>query len=160
MKKILLTAVCATVLTLSAGFADAQPAPAEVPMGPGPVRMHEPLSERLNLTDEQKQQAEKIREEGRKKMEPLMQERKLLREEMEQVRKENMEEFEKILTPEQKKVFDEMKQHKGPKPPRPGDHRRPGPKHHPRHEAPLPGDEPMPPIPGNEPMPPEPLEGE
>ncbi len=144
MKKILLTAVCATVLTLSATCAAAQPAPAEVPMG---VRMEEPLAKRLNLTEEQKQQAEKIREEGRKKMEPLMNERKLLREEMEQVRKENMEEFEKILTPEQKKIFDEMKQHKGPKPPRPGDHRRLGPKHHPRHETPMPGDEPMPPAP-------------
>ena len=144
MKKILLTTVCATVLTLSATCAAAQPAPAEVPMG---VRMEEPLAKRLNLTEDQKQQAEKIREEGRKKMEPLMNERKLLREEMEQVRKENMEEFEKILTPEQKKIFDEMKQHKGPKPPRLGDHRRLGPKHHPRHEAPLPGDEPMPPAP-------------
>ena len=151
MKKILLTAVCATVLTLSAGWAAAEPLPNEAPMGPGPVRMEEPLAKRLNLTEEQKQQAEKIREEGRKKMEPLMQERKLLREEMEQVRKENMEEFEKILTPEQKKIFDEMKQHKGPKPPRPGDHRRLGPKHHPRHEAPMPGDEPLPP---------EPVEGE
>ena len=78
-----------------------------------------------------------------------MHERKLLREEMEEVRKENMEDFEKILTPEQKKIFDEMKQHKGPKPPRPGKHRRPGPRpdHYPEHPAPLPGDGPVRPEP-------------
>lgn len=153
MKKMLLTAVCASVLTFGAGLAAAEPLPNKAPMEPGPVRMEEPLAKKLNLTEEQKQQAEKIREDGRKKMEPLMHERKLLREEMEQVRKENMEEFEKILTPEQKKIFDEMKQHKGPKHPRLGKHPRKGPRpgHQPKHPAPMPGDEPLPP---------EPIEGE
>ena len=117
MKKMLLTAVCAGVLYV-AGVAvvDAKPLPL-APDGEGPkleMKIRQPLAEKLKLTDEQKAQADKIREDGRKKMKPLIEERKELRKKMDAVRKANMEEFEKILTPEQKKAFDEMKKHKRP----------------------------------------------
>lgn len=74
------------------------------------MKMHEHFAEKLNLTAEQKAQADKIREDGRKKMEPLMQEGKVLYEKMEKIRKENMDEFEKILTKEQKAEFVKMKE--------------------------------------------------
>ena len=99
------------------------------------MKMRKTLAERLNLTDEQREQADKIREEGRVKMKPLIEEQKELHKQMNEVRKANLEEFEKILTPEQKKAFDEMKKHKrphpgmrpGPKGPKPGKHHRPKP---------------------------------
>ena len=77
-------------------------------------KMAKKMAEKLNLTTEQQEQAAKIRQEGRKKIEPLMKEMKDLREKIDAERRANMEEFEKILTPEQKKSFDEMKT-KGPK---------------------------------------------
>ena len=79
----------------------------------------------------------------------------MMREKMDAVRKANMEEFEKILTPEQKKVFDEMKMRKGPRPgPRPGKHhRRPEPM--PRHHG---GDMPPVPAPEDDILAPEPAE--
>ena len=132
------------------------------------MRDRKPLSEKLNLTDEQKAQADKIREEGREKMKPLMDEQRVLREKMDVVRKANMEEFEKILTPEQKKVFDEMKMRKDPRPgPRPGKHHRrpePMPRHHggdmpPVDEFdPVPGDMPPVPAPEDDILAPEPVE--
>ena len=73
------------------------------------MREHKPLEDKLNLTDEQKEQAKKIHEQGRKEIEPLMNEMKDLREKMDELRKKNMEEFEKILTPEQKAELDNMK---------------------------------------------------
>jgi len=137
MKKILLTAVCATVLTFGAFGAQAQGAPEDMPLPPPHEmnmekihkkmeKMHEEMSKKLaedlSLSDEQKVQAEKIREAGHAKMKPLMEERKALHEKMDSLRKANMEEFEKILTPEQKKKFEEIKaKHK--------EHKF-GPKHH------------------------------
>lgn len=77
-------------------------------------KMAKKMAEKLNLTKEQQEQAAKIRQEGRKKIEPLMKEMKDLREKIDTERRANMEEFENILTPEQKKSFDEIKA-KGPK---------------------------------------------
>lgn len=75
-------------------------------------KMSEKIAKDLNLTEEQQAKAKEIREEGRKDIEPLMQEMKDLREKMDTKRKANMEEFEKILTPEQKAKFEEMKNKK------------------------------------------------
>ena len=77
-------------------------------------KMAKRMAKKLNLTEEQQEKASKIRQEGQKKIEPLMDEMKTLREKIDIERKANMEEFEKILTPEQKKIFNEMKE-KGPR---------------------------------------------
>lgn len=115
MKKLILASICASMLVLS-GAATAQEKHSLGNMPPKhELKMHENLAQKLNLTDEQKAQADKIREEGRKKMEPLMQEKKTLHEKMDKLRKENMEEFEKILTPEQKETFAKFKEeHRAP----------------------------------------------
>lgn len=110
MKRLLLTAVCVSLLSVNVNalakdshHKDAEPARRE-------MAMREDLAKKLNLTDEQKEQADKIREEGRKKMEPLMKEKKELRKKMDKLRKENMEDFEEILTPEQKAEFAKIKE--------------------------------------------------
>lgn len=148
MKKWLLVAVGISFIGGGILNANAEPLP-PVPEAGRPkaeMRMRKPLADKLNLTEEQREQADKIREDGRAKMKPLIEEQKELRKQMDEVRKANMEEFEKILTPEQKKVFDEMKKHKkpwpgmhpGPKGPKPGKHHRPGPKPEPDDELPPP----------------------
>ena len=118
MKKILLSAVCVSVLTFGALVVGAQEGADSRPLPPPPHEMnlqehHEKMSQKLaedlGLSDEQKSQADKIREEGRKKMEPLMKEKKILHQKMDAVRKSNMEDFEKILTPEQRQKFSEIK---------------------------------------------------
>ena len=76
-------------------------------------KMAKKMATDLNMTEEQQAQAKKIREDGRIKIKPLMDQMKDLREKIDTERRANMEEFEKILTPEQKKKFDEMKE-KGP----------------------------------------------
>ena len=133
MKNILLSAVCASVLVVGAFAVRAQGTPDAGMMPPPPPyemnmekfhekmgkkheEMSKKLAEDLGLSDEQKAQADKIREEGHAKMEPLMQECKALHEKMDALRKANMEEFEKILTPEQKAKFEAIKvKHKGRK---------------------------------------------
>lgn len=110
MKKTILTVVCATVLSMGSFNVYAHiPHPVDKMPPRHEMRGPKDFAKELNLTDEQKVQADKIREEGRKKMEPLMQERKALHDKMEGVRKENMAEFEKILTPEQKEKFENIK---------------------------------------------------
>ena len=74
-----------------------------------PEVMEAKLADKLGLSSEQREKAKAIREAGHKKIKPLMQEMKTLREKMDKLRHENMEEFEKILTPEQKNKFKEMK---------------------------------------------------
>ncbi len=70
---------------------------------------HERFAKELGLTDEQKAQAEKIRQAGREKMKPLKEKMDALHKEMDELRKENMNEFEKILTPEQQTKLKDMK---------------------------------------------------
>ena len=72
-------------------------------------KFEERMAEKLNLTEEQKAQAEKINDEGREKMKPLMDQMKEIRKQMDEIRQDNMEQFEAILTPEQKTAFDNMK---------------------------------------------------
>lgn len=78
------------------------------------------LAADLELTDEQKAQAEKIRQQGHEKIAPLMDQMMSLRQKIDQERRDNMQEFEKILTPEQKEKFELLKHrerrfHEGPK---------------------------------------------
>lgn len=114
MKRLILASVCVSLLTFSnAALADGQ-RPFDDMRPRHEMKIHEDLAQRLNLTDEQKAKADKIREDGRKQMEPLMQERKALHQKMEKLRKENMEEFEKILTPEQKEAFAKFKEEHRP----------------------------------------------
>lgn len=68
------------------------------------------LAEELNLSDEQKEMAKKIREDGHKKAEPLMKQMKEIRTQLDNLRKENMKEFEKILTKEQLDKFEKIKE--------------------------------------------------
>ena len=115
MKKMLLLAVCAVVL--SGGVVNAKEHREDFDKRPPieEIKKHEEMfAQKLGLSEEQKQKAEDLRKEGRKKMEPLMKQKRELHEKMEKLRKENMEEFEKILTDEQKTKLKEMKkEHKG-----------------------------------------------
>lgn len=72
-------------------------------------RMAKKMAKDLNLTEEQQKQAEKIRADGQEKINPLMKEMRKIRLEIDKIRKENMAEFEKILTPDQKTKFDQIK---------------------------------------------------
>ncbi len=134
MKKFLLSAVCASVLTLSSFSVNAQETD-DMPLPPPPhheemlphggkpaprphmirekaMRHHDRFAQELGLSEEQKAEAKKIREEGREKVGPLMEEMKQLRQKMDELRKQNMEEFEKILTPEQKSKLEQIKAEK------------------------------------------------
>lgn len=136
MKKTFLTMCCAAALLMgtSASFAQERDMPLPPPHHPehaidaprphmpphewkkGPKfdkefrkEMSDKFAEKLGLTEEQKAEAEKLREANRAKMEPLMKQADELRQKMDEIRKQNMEDFEKILTPEQKQKLDEMK---------------------------------------------------
>lgn len=132
MKKVLMTAVCLTVLGLgavnvsaddvkdvSADMPKAEMMKADVNMKrPHRKNMEDRLAERLKLTDEQKKQSEEIRKAGREKMKPLIEESKKISEKMKEIRSQNMQEFEKILTDEQKVEFKKFQEErKGPRRP-------------------------------------------
>lgn len=141
MNKTYLSLLCAGAVLVGTGyvFADedmmAPPPPPHEEIGHpaqhnrlerGPkMRGPERLDEELKLTDEQKAQAKKIREEGREKVKPLFEEMKQIREKMDKLREENMKEFENILTPEQKAQLEKIKaRHHGER-----NHERKGPHH-------------------------------
>ncbi len=116
MKKTWLTMLAAGAIMCSPIMAFAQKG--ELPPPPPPHEdarpemkkdHHDRFAKELGLTDEQKAQAEKIRQAGRKKMKPLMEKMKALHKEMDELRKENMREFEKILTPDQQAKLKDMK---------------------------------------------------
>lgn len=114
MKKVMLTAVCMSVLLGGALCADAKDNEHKFDKRP-PIEMvkhQEKLAEKLKLSEEQKEKADEIRRDGRKKMKPLMEQKKELHEKMDKLRKENMQEFEKILTDEQKEEFKKMRKHR------------------------------------------------
>ncbi|MBQ7659924.1 MAG: Spy/CpxP family protein refolding chaperone [Alphaproteobacteria bacterium] len=121
---------------MCANTAGAQDMPAQMPAAERQFdheqmrqKMMGKIAKDLDLTDEQQQQAKQIREEGRKEIEPLMNEMKELRKKMDAKRRANMEEFEKILTPEQKAKFEEMKKNA----PKPHFDKMHGKKGHPKH---------------------------
>lgn len=123
MNKTLMTAFCAASLLLGTSAVMAQdaemapPPPPHEEMGPRPhefggrhaAKMQDRLADELNLTEAQKADLQKVREENREKMKPLMEQMKELRKQMDQLRKADMESFEKVLTPEQLKLFEEIK---------------------------------------------------
>ena len=123
MNKTLVTAFCAAGLLMGTSVVMAQdagmtppPSPHEE-MGPRPhelrgrhpEKMQDRLAEELKLTEEQKAELQKVRDENREKMKPLMEQMKELRKQMDDLRKADMDSFETILTPEQKKAFEEIK---------------------------------------------------
>jgi len=117
MKKTLFTMLAVGAVMCAPVFASAQEG--ELPPPPPPHEdgfrpemrkaHHDKFAQELGLTDEQKAQAEKIRQAGREKMKPLMDKMKAMHKEMDKLRQENMQEFEKILTPEQQTKLKEMK---------------------------------------------------
>lgn len=122
MNKTLLTAFCAAGLLMGTSQVMAQepemappPPHEEMARRPGelglrhPDKMQDRLADELKLSDEQKTQLKQMREANREKMKPLMEQMKELRRQMDELRKNDMESFEQILTPEQKKVFEEIK---------------------------------------------------
>ena len=129
MNKKFLLMFTATALTLSSFTASAndhKPLPPmedmpkmehmEKHMPFNPEVMEAKLADKLGLSEEQRTKAQTIREAGHKKVKPLIKEMKKIRKEMDKLRHENMEEFEKILTPEQKKKFNELKKEMKNKP--------------------------------------------
>ena len=119
MKKLLLVAVCVSVLSGGITGVNAKEPKGDFDKRPPieEIKKHEEkLALKLGLNEEQKQKAEELRKEGRKKMEPLMKQQKELHKKMEKLRKENMEEFEKILTDEQKEKLQEFKKEHKRKP--------------------------------------------
>ena len=126
MKKILMTAVCLTVLSVgltNVRADEAKNVPVDTPKvemvkhneGGKKLNRHDiqdRLAKRLKLTDEQKKQSEEIRKSGREKMKPLIEESKKIGEKMKEVRSQNMQEFEKILTDEQKEEFKKFQEEK------------------------------------------------
>lgn len=117
MKKILLITFCISLITPLSAWAQTapQPTPDKHPSIEMMKKHQADLATKLNLSDEQKSAADQIRQQGRKKIKPLIEQKKQIEKEMNQIRKQNMEEFTKILTPEQKKVFDQIIKHKNKK---------------------------------------------
>lgn len=124
MNKTLVGLFCAGTLLMSVSELKA----AEEEMLPPPppyeetnrhpgLRGADKLADELGLTEEQRAQAEKIRKEGHEKAKPLMKQMKEIRQKLDEERKTNLAEFEKILTPEQKAQFNQIKEkmkHRGP----------------------------------------------
>ena len=117
MKKAFICLFCASALL--AGVSELKAAEEEMLPPPPPheqtdhrpeLRGPEKLADELKLTDEQREQAEKVRREGFEKAKPLMKQMKEIRQKLDEERKANMAEFEKILTPEQKVQFDKIKE--------------------------------------------------
>lgn len=71
--------------------------------------MKEHFAQKLGLTDEQKQQLDKFRDEDMAKMKPLMEQMKDLKKQIREVRKESRAHFESVLTDEQKATLKTMK---------------------------------------------------
>lgn len=113
-KKLLSTAVFATILAFTANSAFAQMPPPPEGFDKGGPAQHKMVSpqerqqkiaefeKRLNLTDEQKKQIEKNRKSSKKKLEAIRKKEMKLREEKKAILDENKKKFEEILTPAQK----------------------------------------------------------
>lgn len=144
MKKKLLTVMLASALALTFGTMMAQagcdkgpcpagpggkpcPPPHSQIKGPGhgkPMMSPEEqeakkadFEKRMNFTDEQKAQTDKIKADEKKKLEPIQkkiekkqEELKALRNQEFEIRKESMDKFQAILTPEQKAEMEKMKE--------------------------------------------------
>lgn len=73
------------------------------------AEMREHFAKKLGLTDEQKAQLDKFRDEDMAKMEPLFKQMGELHAKMEELRKVNRAHFESVLTDEQKEILKTMK---------------------------------------------------
>ena len=71
--------------------------------------MREHFAKKLGLTDAQKEQLDKFRDEDMAKMKPLFEQMGALHEQMQELRKVNREHFESVLTDEQKEILKEMR---------------------------------------------------
>ncbi|MBE6452870.1 MAG: hypothetical protein E7012_05230 [Alphaproteobacteria bacterium] len=105
MNKLYLSLICGASILCAVQSVNAQPRPIkERPANIEAIHRNVPdLAEKLNLTDKQKEQAEKIRKQGREEI-------KKLHEKMQELRQQNLEEFEKILTKDQKTKFEIIKE--------------------------------------------------
>ena len=122
MKKLYLTLLCATALSLGASLGQAKddntmPPPPQMEQGnhfkdmeKHHEKIQQKLADELKLTDEQRAKAKEMRKASREKMKPLIDEMKKTREKMDNLRQENMKAFEEILTPEQKETFTKIKE--------------------------------------------------
>ena len=147
MKKLYLTLLCATALSLGASFGQAKedntmpPPPPQMEQGDHfkdmekhHEKMQQKLADELKLTDEQRTKAKEMRKASREKMKPLLDEMKKTREKMDNLRQENMKAFEEILTPEQKETFAKIKEERKAK----FEKMKKGHRHHHRPMPPLP----------------------
>lgn len=71
--------------------------------------MREHFAKKLGLTDAQKEQLDKFRDEDMAKMKPLFEQMGALHEQMQELRKVNREHFESVLTDEQKEILENMR---------------------------------------------------
>jgi len=76
-------------------------------------KMKAHFAKKLGLTDEQKQQLDKFRDEDMAKMKPLFEQMDSLRKQMDEMREINRAHFESVLTDEQKEILKTMKMKKG-----------------------------------------------
>lgn len=123
-KKILFALFAGTMLSAGTLFAEETVTPASVNEEVRVLPKHfdkehhkamaAKMAKDLGLSDKQKAQAEKIREDGHKKIAPLMEQMKNLRQQIDEERRANMQDFEKILTPEQREKFEAIKK-QGPR---------------------------------------------
>ena len=106
MKKGMMTAVCAIVLSLGIASVQAQQKNM-MPRGPMLQSQEGNVFDYLNLTNEQKEAHEKIKAATQEKIVEIRKEMKVYLDKIEDIRAEERVEFEKILTPEQKDIFDQ-----------------------------------------------------
>ena len=132
MKSMLKLPLVAVALSLAAPFTFAQDQDAPPPPpagerggqfkgGPGGDRL-KMLSDKLGLTEEQKTKVKAILEDEMQKGKALREDKSLDRDaahaKMQEIRKTHREQIRAVLTPEQQKKFDEMKEDRGPGGPR------------------------------------------
>jgi len=106
MKKGMMTAVCAIVLSLGIVSVQAQQKNM-MPRGPMLQSQEGNVFDYLNLTNEQKEAHENIKAATQEKIVEIRKEMKVYLDKIEDIRAEERVEFEKILTPEQKDIFDQ-----------------------------------------------------
>lgn len=104
MNKFIIPVLCCSAIFFSTSNLNAKELSKPiVPHNIEQIHHYKPdLAKKLNLSEEQKEQADAIRAQGREEI-------KKLHQKMQEIRKNNMKEFENILTPEQKEEFEKIK---------------------------------------------------
>lgn len=106
MKKIMFTAVCAAAFAFGAFQLNAQQSPA-APQRVQPVA--EGLFEQMNLSAEQQQAYQKIKDNSKEKIIAVRKEMQVYLDKIDAIRAEENAEFEKLLTPEQTNILEQYK---------------------------------------------------